>query len=92
MLAQMGKIVAEFFAFVDFDLYYTESGSPHGGFLRVRLICQKQLEGVGLIETQWSLYGNSKHIPAKTNSKYHAILHDMNLCNTATLWNKYPAE
>ena len=42
----MSQTIAEFFAFVDFDLYYTEPGSPHGGLLKGRtLFVGKQLEG-----------------------------------------------
>ena len=59
----MSKTIAEFFVFVDFDLYYTESGSPHWGLFeggayllesssRVRLI-QKGLNRVFTVD----LYG-----------------------------------
>ena len=45
MLAQVRKIIAEIFAFVDFHLYYNEPDSPHGDlFEGGGLFVRKQLE------------------------------------------------
>ena len=51
MLAQMSKAMAEFFVFIYFDLYYTESGSPHWGIFEGGAHCQKAARGWGLIES-----------------------------------------
>ena len=52
MLTQMNKAIAEFFGFVDSELYYTESGSPNGGvFQDGGLFVRKLLEDWGLIES-----------------------------------------
>ena len=55
---QSMKAVADFFVFVDFNLYYTEPDSPHGGlfesgslFVRKRFEGEVSLERGGLIES-----------------------------------------
>ena len=41
--------IAEFFVFVDFNLYYSKSDSPHGGVFKIwGIFAIKQLKGVGL--------------------------------------------